>query len=66
MRSGAAVDAYEAEDQLKTFVDADGTLVDTAPIYGDGNCEELLGTLLAKSGVRDRIAGAYAAQVFDS
>lgn len=55
MSWGAAVDAYEAEDQLKTFVDADGTLVDTAPIYGDGNCEELLGTLLAKSGVRDRI-----------
>ena len=42
MSWGAAVDAYEAEDQLKTFVDADGTLVDTAPIYGDGNCEELL------------------------
>ena len=55
MSWGAAVDAYEAEDQLKTFLDAGGTLVDTAPIYGDGNCEELLGTLLAKTGVRDRI-----------
>lgn len=55
MSWGAAVDAYEAEDQLSTFLDAGGTLVDTAPIYGDGACEELLGTLLAKSGVRDRM-----------
>lgn len=55
MSWGAAVDAYEAEDQLKTFLDAGGTLVDTAPIYGDGHCEELIGTLLAKTGVRDRI-----------
>jgi len=30
-------------------------LVDTAPIYGDGACEELLGTLLSKTGARDRI-----------
>ncbi len=55
MSWGAGVDAYEAEDQLKVFLDAGGTLVDTAPIYGDGRCEELLGTLLAKTGVRDRI-----------
>ncbi|WP_344771212.1 aldo/keto reductase [Aeromicrobium panaciterrae] len=55
MSWGAAVDGYEAEEQLKTFLDAGGTLVDTAPIYGDGNCEELLGTLLTKTGVRDKI-----------
>lgn len=55
MAWGGAVDAYEAEDQLKTFLDAGGTLVDTAPIYGDGACEELLGTLLTKTGVRDQI-----------
>jgi aryl-alcohol dehydrogenase-like predicted oxidoreductase len=55
MTWGSAVDAFEAGDQLTAFLDAGGTLVDTAPIYGDGACEELLGTLLASSGVRDRI-----------
>ena len=55
MTWGATVDAYEAGDQLTTFLDAGGTLVDTAPIYGDGACEELLGSLLAKAGVRDDV-----------
>lgn len=55
MTWGASVDAYEAGDQLTVFLDAGGTLVDTAPIYGDGACEELLGTLIAKAGVRDEV-----------
>ena len=55
MSWGASVDAYDGEDQLAAFLDAGGTLVDTAPIYGDGACEEMLGSLLAKTGVRDRI-----------
>jgi aryl-alcohol dehydrogenase-like predicted oxidoreductase len=55
MTWGSSVDAYDAEEQLSTFLDAGGTLVDTAPIYGDGACEELLGTLVAKAGVRDRV-----------
>lgn len=55
MTWGSTVDAYEAQEQLTTFIDAGGTLVDTAPIYGNGACEELLGTLIAKNGVRERI-----------
>nr|MCW2727864.1 aldo/keto reductase [Aeromicrobium sp.] len=55
MTWGAAVDSYEANDQLTAFLDAGGTLVDTAPIYGDGACEELLGSLLAKTGTRDDV-----------
>lgn len=55
MTWGTAVDAYDAEEQLSTFIDAGGTLVDTAPIYGDGVCEELLGTLVNKADVRGRI-----------
>ncbi|MEO6606295.1 MAG: aldo/keto reductase, partial [Aeromicrobium sp.] len=55
MNWGSGVDDHEAEDQLKTFLDAGGTLVDTAPIYGDGKCEELLGTLLGKTGAREQI-----------
>jgi len=55
MQWGAAVDAYEAEDQLRAFVDAGGTLLDTAPVYGGGSCEALLGTLLAKTGMREQL-----------
>jgi aryl-alcohol dehydrogenase-like predicted oxidoreductase len=55
MTFGAAVDEIEAEEQLTTFLDAGGTLVDTAPIYGDGACEPLLGSLLAKTATRERI-----------
>ncbi|AWB92365.1 aldo/keto reductase [Aeromicrobium chenweiae] len=55
MNWGATVDAYEAQDQLTAFLDAGGTLVDTAPIYGDGACEELLGTLISKNGARDSV-----------
>jgi len=55
MTWGSSVDSFEANDQLATFLDAGGTLVDTAPIYGDGACEELLGALLAKTGTRDDI-----------
>ncbi|NLU66196.1 aldo/keto reductase [Streptomyces sp. HNM0574] len=40
----------EAADQLKHFLDAGGTLVDTADVYADGGAEHLLGRLL-----RDRV-----------
>ncbi|WP_261952410.1 aldo/keto reductase [Streptomyces nigrescens] len=36
----------EAADQLKTFWEAGGTLVDTADIYADGGAEYLLGRLM--------------------
>lgn len=36
----------EAADQLKTFWEAGGTLVDTADVYADGGAEYLLGRLL--------------------
>ena len=39
-------DAEEASDQLRDFVDAGGTLVDTAASYADGAAEELIGRLL--------------------
>lgn len=55
MSFGADVDDHEAEEQVATFVEAGGTLVDTAPIYGDGHAEEVLGTVIGKLGVRDDI-----------
>jgi aryl-alcohol dehydrogenase-like predicted oxidoreductase len=55
MTWGADTDSYDAEDQLAAFLASGGTLVDTAPIYGDGACEPVLGTLLAKLGCRDDV-----------
>jgi aryl-alcohol dehydrogenase-like predicted oxidoreductase len=55
MGFGSSVDEIEAEEQLRIFLDAGGTLVDTAPIYGDGRTEPMLGTLLGKLGVRGEI-----------
>ncbi|MER5729999.1 aldo/keto reductase [Streptomyces sp. NPDC002138] len=45
-RSAGGESEEAAADQLKTFWDAGGTLVDTADVYGDGEAEYLLGRLL--------------------
>jgi aryl-alcohol dehydrogenase-like predicted oxidoreductase len=70
---GRDTDEHEARDQLKSFVEAGGTLIDTAAGYGDGASEELIGSLLddvvpreevviaTKAGVR-RARGAAASQ----
>lgn len=55
MSWGAAVDEYVADELLETFLEAGGTTIDTAPIYGDGACEHLLGSLLTRHGIRDRV-----------
>ena len=55
MTWGRSTDEYEARDQLAVFLDAGGTLIDTADIYADGASEELLGELLAEFGVRDQV-----------
>ena len=46
MTWGRDTDADDAAAQLKTFLDAGGTLVDTADVYADGEAEALIGTLL--------------------
>ncbi|UJW30018.1 aldo/keto reductase [Saccharothrix sp. AJ9571] len=46
MSWGTGTDAEEAANQLVAFVDAGGTLVDTADIYGDGESERVLGSLI--------------------
>ena len=63
MSWGAAVDEYAAEEQLRLFLDSGGTLLDTAPIYGDGACERVIGALLDKHGVRDELVLAGKAGV---
>ena len=55
MTWGRDTDEYEARDQFALFLEAGGTLFDTADVYGAGAAEELLGTLVAETGVRDDI-----------
>jgi aryl-alcohol dehydrogenase-like predicted oxidoreductase len=49
----SALPVGEAERQLGLFTEAGGCLVDTAPNYGDGRAEEMLGTVLSRRGRRD-------------
>lgn len=46
-------DEAEAGDQLKTFLDGGGNLVDTADVYADGEAEVLLGRLV--EGIRSEV-----------
>lgn len=46
MTWGRATDEETAREQLHTFLDAGGTLVDTAHGYADGASEEIIGRLL--------------------
>ena len=43
---GAETDTEDAAGQLKLFLDAGGTLVDTADVYAGGNSERVVGQLL--------------------
>ncbi len=63
MTWGRDTDEIEAADQLKTFVDAGGTLVDTAAIYGDGDSERVLGGLIGTLINRDEIVLATKAGI---
>lgn len=63
MTWGAATDEYDAADQLRAFLDAGGSLVDTADVYADGASESILGRLIAEHGLRDRLVIATKAVV---
>src|SRR5690348_17228713 len=47
MTWGRDTDEDEAAMQLTAFVDAGGTLIDTADVYGEGDSERTLGRLLS-------------------
>jgi aryl-alcohol dehydrogenase-like predicted oxidoreductase len=53
MTWGADTDTDDAAAQLKGFVDAGGNLVDTADVYGDGEAEAVIGSLLDSLVSRD-------------
>jgi aryl-alcohol dehydrogenase-like predicted oxidoreductase len=52
---GRDTDEHEAADQLTAFVEAGGTLLDTAGSYGDGASEELIGSFLDDLVARDDV-----------
>lgn len=49
MTWGRDTDADDAAAQLRTFMDAGGTLVDTADVYTGGDAERLLGRMMRDS-----------------
>jgi aryl-alcohol dehydrogenase-like predicted oxidoreductase len=55
MTWGRDTDEHEARDQLVSFVEAGGSLVDTAAAYADGHSEELLGSLIGDVVPRDDV-----------
>ncbi|WP_203337935.1 aldo/keto reductase [Nocardioides limicola] len=63
MTWGRDTDEHEARDQLITFAEAGGTLVDTAAGYGNGASEELIGRLLGDVVGRDDVVLATKAGV---
>ena len=63
MTWGRDTDSDDAAAQLRAFVGAGGTLVDTADVYSDGDSEHLLGELLGDVVARDEIVLATKAGV---
>jgi len=55
MTWGRDTDEHESADQLKAFLGAGGTLLDTAASYGDGESERVIGGLLASVVDRDDV-----------
>lgn len=52
---GRGTDEYDARDQLAMFLDAGGSLIDTADAYADGVSEALVGELVEEFEVRDHV-----------
>ena len=63
MTWGRDTDEHEAREQLVAFVDAGGTLVDTAAGYTDGDSERLIGSLIGVVCDRDEIVLATKAGI---
>lgn len=55
MTWGRDTDEYDAREILTTFVEAGGTLVDTADVYAEGESERLVGRLMAELEIRDQV-----------
>ncbi len=60
---GRDTDEHEARDQLKSYVEVGGSLLDTAAGYGDGASEEMIGRLLGDVVPREEVVLATKAGV---
>ncbi len=63
MTWGRDTDEHEAKDQLAAFLEAGGTLLDTAAGYGDGESERVIGGLLSSVVDREEIVLATKAGI---
>lgn len=63
MTWGRDTDEHEARDQLVSFVEAGGTLLDTAAGYANGDSERVIGRLLGDVVPRDEIVLATKAGI---
>src|SRR4051812_41574071 len=63
MTWGRSTDEHEAADQLKAFLEAGGTLLDTAAGYGDGESERVIGGLVGSLVGRDEVVLATKAGI---
>ncbi len=54
MTWGRDTDEHEARDQMLAFVEAGGTLIDTADVYAETRSEQIVGSLVAEVG-RDSV-----------
>ena len=54
MTFGVETDEARSHDQLDHFIEAGGTLVDTADVYGRGQSEEIIGRWLTSRRHRAR------------
>ncbi len=55
MTWGRDTDQHEAREQLEAYADAGGTLLDTAAMYGNGESERLIGSLLDTAVARENL-----------
>ncbi|MEU4692759.1 aldo/keto reductase [Actinoplanes sp. NPDC023714] len=55
MTWGRDTDPDDAAAQLKLFLETGGTLIDTADVYGDGDAESVIGSLLDSLIPRDEV-----------
>lgn len=63
MTWGRDTDEHEARDQLVAFVEAGGTLLDTAAGYGNGDSERVIGSLLGDVVPREEVVLATKAGI---
>ncbi|MCW2856356.1 MAG: aldo/keto reductase [Marmoricola sp.] len=63
MTWGRDTDEHEARDQLAAFVEAGGTLLDTAAGYGNGDSERVIGSLLGDVVAREDVVLATKAGI---